>query len=45
VDGQLSGLVAINAPRAFNAVTRSLLVTPHLVPLTRAGRPNLVAVG
>jgi NADPH-dependent 2,4-dienoyl-CoA reductase/sulfur reductase-like enzyme len=45
VDGELSGLVAVNAPRAFNAVTRSLLVTPHLVPMTRTGRPHLVAVG
>jgi NADPH-dependent 2,4-dienoyl-CoA reductase/sulfur reductase-like enzyme len=45
VDGKLVGLVAVNAPRAFNSVTRALLVTPRPVPAASwTGRRMLAAV-
>jgi NADPH-dependent 2,4-dienoyl-CoA reductase/sulfur reductase-like enzyme len=49
VDGNMVGLLAINAPRAFNEITRTLLVTRQPAPIIHAdnGVPvrNLAAVG
>jgi NADPH-dependent 2,4-dienoyl-CoA reductase/sulfur reductase-like enzyme len=43
-DDRVVGLVAVNAPRAFIAVTRMLLLSPRPAPMTRSGRLDLGAV-
>ena len=48
VDDQVVGVLAVNAPRAFNSVTRALLVTPRPVSVpvpSLNGRRMLAAVG
>jgi hypothetical protein len=45
VEGRLVGLLGVNAPSAFNAMTRSLLVAPRAVPHARPGYRRLAAVG
>jgi NADPH-dependent 2,4-dienoyl-CoA reductase/sulfur reductase-like enzyme len=50
VDGRLVGVLAVNAPRAFNEVTRTLLTAPQPVPTAArsgsgSGYRSLAAVG
>ena len=45
VDGRLVGLLAVNAPRSFNEITRTLLAAPHPVAVPSGGYRTLAAVG